>query len=177
MNRTEKTEVVKRLAEQLSQSPNIYLTDFTGIAVKPMTELRSKMRTAGVQYVVVKNTLALRALEEVSVSGIQDVLAGPTAFVFAGDDPVTAARLLAEFQKEHQGLKVKAGLVQGQPVSASEVKRLASLPSRDQLLGQALGLMQAPLQGFASAIDGLLYQMVGAIEALRAERAAAETQA
>jgi len=177
MNRTEKNQVVKRLAEQVSRSPTIYLTDFTGIAVKPMTELRSKMRTAGIRYVVVKNTLALRALEEASVSGIQDVLAGPTAFVFAGEDPLTAAKLLSEFQKEHEGLKVKAGLVDGQPVSAGEVKRLASLPSRDQLLGQALGLMQAPLQGFVGAVDGLLYQMVGAIEALRAARAAAEPQA
>jgi large subunit ribosomal protein L10 len=177
MNRTEKNEVVKRLAEQLSQSPNIYLTDFTGIAVKPMTELRSKMRKAGIRYVVVKNTLALRALEEASVSGIQDVLAGPTAFVFAGEDPLTAAKLLSEFQKEHEGMQVKAGLVDGQPVSAGEVKRLASLPSRDQLLGQALGLMQAPLQGFVSAVDGLLYQMVGAIEALRTVRAAAEPKA
>jgi large subunit ribosomal protein L10 len=176
MNRTEKSEVVERLAEQLSQSPNLYLTDFTGIAVKPMTELRSKMRSAGVQYLVVKNTLALRALEKAAVTGIQDVFAGPTAFVFAGEDPLGAAKLLAEFQREHEGLKVKAGLVDGQPVSAGEVKRLASLPSRDQLLGQALGLLQAPLQGFLGAVDGLLYQMVGAIETLRAERAAAEPQ-
>ena len=177
MNRTEKAQVVDRLTEELSRSPNLYLTDFTGIAVKPMTELRRKMRTAGVRFVVVKNSLALRALEGASVTGIGSVMAGPTGFVFAGEDPVAAAKLLAEFQREHESLKVKAGLVDGHPVTADEVKRLASLPSYEQLLGQALGLMQAPLQGFVGALDGLLYQMVGAIEALVAQRAAAEPQA
>ena len=116
-------------------------------------------------------------MEAAAVKGIEDVVTGPTAFVFAGEDPVTAAKLLADFQKEHEQLQVKAGLVDGQPVTADEVKRLASLPSREQLLSQALGLMQAPLQGFAGAIDSLLYQMAGAIDALRAQRAAAEPQA
>lgn len=177
MNRTDKTDMVERLSEQLSKSSTIYLTDFTGIAVKPMTELRRKMRVAGVQCTVVKNTLALRAMEAASVKGVEDVMSGPTAFVFAGEDPVTAAKILADFQKEHEQLQIKAGLVEGQPVTADEVKRLASLPSREQLLSQALGLMQASLQGFAGAIDGLLYQMVGAIDALRAQRAAGEPQA
>ncbi len=177
MNRTEKAQVVERLTEELSRSPNLYLTDFTGIAVKPMTELRRKMRSAGVRFVVVKNSLALRALESASMTGIDGVMTGPTGFVFAGEDPVAAAKLLAEFQREHESLKVKAGLVDGHPVTVDEVKRLASLPSYEQLLGQALGLMQAPLQGFVGALDGLLYQMVGAIEALAAQRAAAEPQA
>ena len=172
MNRTDKIDTVDRLSEQLSKSSTIYLTDFTGIAVKPMTELRRKMRVAGVQCTVVKNTLALRAMEAASVKGVEDVMSGPTAFVFAGEDPVTAAKILADFQKEHEQLQIKAGLVEGQPVTADEVKRLASLPSREQLLSQTLGLLQAPLQGFAGAIDGLLYQMVGAIDALRAQRAA-----
>jgi len=177
MNRTEKTQVVERLSEELSRSPNLYLTDFTGIAVKPMTELRRKMRTAGIRFVVAKNSLALRAMAGASVTGIEAVMVGPTGFVFAGEDPLAAAKLLAEFQKEHEALKVKAGFVDGHPVTADEFKRLASLPSHDQLLGQALGLMQAPLQGFVGALDGLLYQMVGAMEALRAQRAAAEPQA
>ncbi len=176
MNRTEKAEVVDRLAGRLAKSSTLYLTDFTGIAVKPMTELRRRMRQAGVEYAVVKNTLALRALEAASVIGVGEVLTGPTAFVFAGDDPVTAAKLLADFQKEHDALTIKAGLVGGQPITAAEIKRLASLPARDQLLGQAVGLMQAPLQGFIGALGGLLHQMVGVLEALREQSATAEPQ-
>lgn len=177
MNRTEKAAVIDRLRDRLSKSSNLYLTDFTGIAVKPMTELRSKMRSAGVEYVVVKNTLALRALKEASVAGVEEVLAGPTAFVFADDDPAGAAKLIMDFQKEHETLTVKAGLLEGRPIGPAEVKRLASLPSHDQMLGQVAGLLQGPLQGFVGALGGLLYQFVGALDALRTQRAGAEPQA
>jgi large subunit ribosomal protein L10 len=177
MNRDKKGEIVAQLTEQLSQSPNIYLTDFTGVTVKSITDFRRKLRDAGVQYTVVKNTLALRALEAASLTGVEDVVAGPTAFVFAGDDPMAAAQVLAEFSKKHDDFSVKAGLVEGRRVSAADVKRLASLPSRDEMLGQVAGLMQAPLQSFVGALDGLLYQMVGVLEALREQRATAEPQA
>ena len=172
MNRTEKAEFVNRLAERLTKSPNLYLTDFTGIAVKPVTELRRKLRSAGVDCMVVKNTLALRALEQASVEGLNDLLEGPTAFVFAGADPLSAAKVLTDFQTEHQQLTVKAGLLDGQRVDASYIKRIASLPPRDQLLSQAGGALQAPLQAFVGALSGLLNQMVGVLEALRSERAA-----
>jgi len=177
MNRDKKGEVVEQLTERLSQSPNIYLTDFTGVTVKSITDFRRKLRAAGVEYTVVKNTLAKRAFEAASVSGVDDVMAGPTALVFAGEDPVAAAQILAEFSKEHESFSVKAGLVEGQRVSGADVKKLASLPSREELLGQMAGLMQGPLQSFVGALDGLLYQMAGVLEALREQRAAAEPQA
>jgi large subunit ribosomal protein L10 len=85
--------------------------------------------------------------------------------------------VLAEFSKKHEKFAVKAGIVDGQHVTAADVKRLASLPSRDEMLGQLAGLMQAPLQSFVGALDGLLYQMVGVLDALREQRAAAEPQA
>lgn len=172
MNREQKAEVVKRLATELKDSPNLYLTDFTGIAVKPMTEFRNKLRSAGVRYRVVKNTLALQALEQASVTGFEEQFTGPTAVVFAGDDPLTAAKLITEFQKEHETLTVKAGLVEGRSVGPDEVRRLATLPSREELMSQMGGALQAPLQGFVGALSGLLNQFVGAVEALRADRAA-----
>jgi large subunit ribosomal protein L10 len=172
MNRTRKAELVKALATELQESPNLYLTDFTGIGVKPMTEFRAKLRGAGVRYRVVKNTLALQALEQASVTGLEDQITGPTAFVFAGEDPITAAKLLAEFQKEHDSLTVKAGLVEGRTVGPDEVTRLGTLPSREELMGQIGGALQSPLQGFVGALSGLLNQFVGAVEALRADRAA-----
>jgi len=173
MNRDQKGEIVAQLTERLQRSPNLYLTDFTGIGVKPMTELRRKLRDAGVEYVVVKNTLALRALDTVEVRDLTQGLKGPTAFVFAGPDPVSAAKVLTEFQKEHEVLTVKSGLLEGRAVTAEEVARLATLPSREQLLAQLGGALQAPMQGFVGALTGLLYQFVGAVEALRAERAGA----
>lgn len=171
MNRVKKLEIIEDLTARLRRSPNLYLADFTGIAVKPMTELRRKLRQAGVEFVVVKNTLALRALQDASVSELGTLLQGPTGFVFAGADPLAAAKVLADFQKEHETLRVKAGVVDGHAVTAEEVNRLATLPPRDRLLAQLGGAFQAPLQGFVGALSALLLQFVGAVEALRAERA------
>ncbi len=173
MSRDKKAEVVQDLTDRLQRSETLYVTDFTGIAVKPMTELRGKLRAAGVDYVVVKNTLALRALKEAKVTGLDELLRGPTGFVFAGADPVAAAKVLAAFQKEHETLTVKAGLVDGRQMTPKEIRRLATLPSRDELLAQMGGALQAPLQGFVGALTSMLYQFVGAVEALRAQRASA----
>jgi large subunit ribosomal protein L10 len=173
MDRENKAEVVRALADRLQRSETLYLTDFTGIAVKPMTELRGKLREAGVEYVVVKNTLALRALKEANVTGLDEVLRGPTGFVFAGADPLAPAKVLAAFQKEHETLTVKLGLVEGRQMTPEEISRLAALPSRDELLAQMGGALQAPLQGFVGVLSSMLYQFVGAVEALRAQRASA----
>jgi large subunit ribosomal protein L10 len=173
MNREKKAEVVRALADRLQRSETLYLTDFTGIAVKPMTELRGRLRDAGVEYVVVKNTLALRALKEAKVTGLDEVLRGPTGFVFAGADPLAAAKVLTAFQKEHETLTVKLGMVDGRQMTPAEISRLASLPSRDELLAQMGGALQAPLQGFVGVLSSMLYQFVGAVEALRAQRASA----
>jgi large subunit ribosomal protein L10 len=99
------------------------------------------------------------------------MLKGPTGLVLAGGDPVTVAKVLAEFQKDFEQLRVRAGIVEGRPVTSAEVTRLATLPPREQLFGQLAGTFQAPLQSFVGALGGLLYQMVGALEALRAQRA------
>ncbi len=170
MNRTEKGGIVDGLTGRFSRTGTIYVTDFTGLRVKNMTELRRRLRAAGGEYVVVKNTLALRALQAVSKGGLDDVLHGPTGLVFVEADPVATAKILADFQKEFERPAVKAGLVDGRRVTPDEVKRLATLPSRDQLLGQLAGTLQAPLAGFVGALNGLLYQLAGALEALKTQR-------
>ena len=173
MSRERKAEVVQKLTDRLQRAETLYLTDFTGIAVKPMTELRGKLRAAGVEYVVVKNTLARRALKEANVTGLDEVLNGPTGFVFGGAEPVAAAKVLAAFQKEHEILTVKAGLVEGRQMSPEEIRRIATLPSRDELMAQMGGALQAPLQGFVGVLSSMLSQFVGAVEALRAQRTSA----
>lgn len=171
MNKQEKQEFVSALAKRFASSPNVYVADFTGISVKGMTALRRQFRAEGVEFVVVKNTLARRALESASVTGLHDVLVGPTGLVFAGDDPVTAAKVLVDFQKAQENRPaIKAGLVDGKEVAAEHVVRLAALPTREELLGQVAGAFQAPLAGFVGALSGLLYEFVGSLEALRAQR-------
>jgi large subunit ribosomal protein L10 len=169
--KAQKQESVTTLAGKLKRSPTIYVTDFTGLNVARITDLRRKLRAAGVEYVVVKNTLALRALGEAQVTGFEEHLAGPTALVLAGADPVAAAKVLTDFAKEHEKPAIKIGLVDGKAVTPEQVKRLAMLPSRTELLAQLGGALQAPMANFVGALNGLLLMMVGALEALKTKRA------
>jgi len=105
-----------------------------------------------------------------AVTGLDDHLAGPTGLVLAGKDPVVAAKVLTDFAREFEKPAIKIGLVDGRPVTADQVRRLASLPPRDVLLSQLAGAMQAPMAQLAGVMNGMLYQMVGALEALRAQR-------
>ena len=170
MNKTERQETVESLTEQFRGSPNLYVTDFSGLNVLRLTEFRRRLRAAGVSYVVVKNTLAQRALAANSVTALDDHLAGPTGLVLAGKDPVAAAKVLTDFIREFEKPAIKMGLVDGRPVTGDQVKRLASLPPREVLLSQLAGAMQAPVAQLGGLLNGILYQMVGALEALRAQR-------
>ena len=173
MSKTARQETVDALTELLKGSPNIFVTDFTGLNVLRMTELRRRLRAAGVDYVVVKNTLAQRAFAANGVKALDDHLAGPTGLVLSGRDPVVGAKVLADFAKEFEKPAIKIGLVDGKPLTAAQIKRLAELPPKDVLLSQLAGYIQAPMAQFAGAMNALLYQMIGALEALRAQRSAA----
>jgi large subunit ribosomal protein L10 len=138
------------------------VTDFTGLDVARLTELRRRIRGAGARYVVAKNTLAQRAFAANDVSVLDEHLVGPTGLVLAGDDPLPAAKVLTEFAKEFEKPAVRAGLVDGAAVPPAYVKRLGEIPPREVLLAQ-----------FAGTMNNILYSMVAALEALRDQRAAA----
>ncbi len=170
--KTQKQDLVTALATKLQRAPTVYVTDFTGLDVARITDLRRRLRAAGVEYLVVKNTLARRALTDVQRAGLEPHLAGPTALVLGGADPVAAAKVLTDFAKEHEKPAIKIGLVEGRTVTPDQVKQLAALPSKPELLAQLGGALQAPMAGFLGAMNGLLYLMVGALEALQTKRSA-----
>ncbi len=171
MQRADKERLVEELSTKMRGAKALYYTDFTGLTVKRMTELRRRLRKAGVEYVVIKNTLALRAVNESGLVGTR--LRGPTGVVI-GRDPVTAARVLSDFAKEfEQKPAVKGGLLDGRALDSAQVKRLATMPSREQMLAELGAGLQAPLAGFAGALAGLLSTFVGALSALRAQRESA----
>ena len=168
MKRTDKEQLVIELKTKIDGAKALYYTDFTGLNVKNMTELRRRLRRAGVEYVVIKNTLALRAVNESGLAGTR--LRGPTGVVI-GQDPVAAAKVLNDFAKENeQRPAVKGGLLEGRPIDSKQVKHLASLPSREQMLADLAAGLQSPLAAFVGALNGLLYMWVGALEALRQQR-------
>ena len=155
MNRTERQETVESLSALLKDAPHVYVTDFSGMNVLRMTEFRRRLRAAGVSYVVVKNTLAQRALAANGITGLGEHLTGPTGLVLTKD-------ALADFAREFERPTVKAGLVDGKAVPPEHVKRLGQIPSREVLLAQIAG-----------SLNGLLYSFVGALEALREQRGTA----
>ena len=168
MKRAEKEQLVNDLRDKLQGAKSLYYTDFTGLNVKRMTELRRRLRRAGVEYVVIKNTLALRAVNESGLVG--ERLKGPTGLVM-GRDPVAAARVLTDFAKEfEQKPAVKGGLLEGKAVDAAQVKQLASLPSREQMLADLGAGLQSPMAAFVGALNGLLYMFAGALDALKSQR-------
>ena len=173
MSKTERQATVESLTELLKGSPNVFVTDFTGLNVLRMTELRRRLRGAGIDYVVVKNTLAQRAFAANGVHALDEHLAGPTGLVLSGTDAMAGAKVLTDFAREFEKPAIKIGLVDGRPVTPDQVKRLADLPPREVLLAQLAGYIQAPMAQFAGVMNGLLSQMVGALEALRAQRSAA----
>jgi large subunit ribosomal protein L10 len=168
MKRAEKEQLVTELRDKLKTAQSLYYTDFTGLNVKRMTELRRRLKRAGVEYVVIKNTLALRAVNESGLVG--ETLKGPTGLV-VGKDPVSAAKVLTEFAKEFEDKPtVKGGLLQGKKIDNAQLKRLASLPSREQMLADLGAGMQSPMAAFVGALSGLLYMFVGAVDALKSQR-------
>ena len=171
MKRTEKEQLVDDLSAKIKGANALYYTDFTGLNVKRMTELRRRLRKAGVEYVVIKNTLALRAASQ---SGLPSAdLRGPTGVVI-GSDPVAAAKVLSDFARENeQRPEVKGGLLEGRPIDTAQVKQLASLPSREQMLAELGAGLQSPMAAFVGALSGLLYMFAGALESLRQQRESA----
>ena len=151
MKRTEKEQLVSELKGKMEGATALYFTDFTGLNVKRMTDLRRRLRKAGVEYVVIKNTLALRAVNESGLTGSK--LKGPTGVVVSKDAAV-AAKVLVDFAKENeQKPALKGGLVEGEVVSEAEVKKLATLPSKEVALGLLAGAMNGVLMVFALALE------------------------
>ena len=146
MSKTERQATVEELTAKLTSSPTLYVTDFSGLTVEHMTDFRRRLRAVGARYLVVKNTLARRALAAGHVTALPgDLLKGPIGIVLAGADPFPAAKVLGEFAKTHIKPSVRAGLVDGRQVEPAYVKRLGELPSKEALLGQ-----------FAGALNGIL---------------------
>ncbi|HRN51947.1 MAG TPA: 50S ribosomal protein L10 [Gemmatimonadaceae bacterium] len=159
MKRSDKDQLVAELKGKLEGAAAVYYTDFTGLNVKSMTNLRRRFRKAGVEYVVIKNTLALRAVNEAGLAG--QALKGPTGVVVA-KDAIAAAKLLADFAKENDSKpSIKGGLWEGKAVDEAMVKKLASMPTRDEALSILVGTFNSVLMMFALALDAKKTQLEG----------------
>lgn len=151
----QKQTIVEDIVQMLSNSKSTIVTDYRGLNVKQVNELRKKLREAGVEYRVLKNTLTRRATERVGLTDIDKHLEGPTAIAFSNEDVVAPAKVLFKFSKENDALEIKGGVVEGKIVGYEEIKSLADLPSREDLLSMLLSVLQAPIRNFALAIKAV----------------------
>ncbi|MDQ3555595.1 MAG: 50S ribosomal protein L10 [Gemmatimonadota bacterium] len=176
MKREHKDEFVGEFQQKLEASNAFYLTDFTGLNVKQITEFRARLRKEGLEYVVVKNTLAQRALQGLELPDVAGFFTGPTGVVVSRNDPVSAAKVLTDFAREFGDRPaVKVAVVERKEYGPAQVKSLADLPPKEVLLAQMAGGLQAPMARLAGGMSQLLAGFARAVDALRQQRDEAGT--
>jgi large subunit ribosomal protein L10 len=169
----EKQQIAEDLRDRLSRSAIIVLTDYKGLDVAAMNDLRRKLRAEEIEYQVVKNTLLIRAAEDNDFALIKDHFKGPSAIALGYEDPVAPAKVLSEFAKENKNLEIKAGVMNGQVLDANAIKELAKLPSREVLLGQLLSALNAIPTSFVRTIAEVPRSFVSVLAAIRDQKEAA----
>ena len=170
VSRKLKESVVATLIGDLGESGSVILTDFTGVNVETMTELRTQMRENNITFTVVKNTLLRRIFNEMEVKsdeGVYAMMEGPTALAYATDE-VLPIKIIKKFADNHKGLpRVKGGFVSGETYEVTKLMRLADIPSRDELIAKFMGSARSPLQGFVSVSSGIIKKFFFAVNAIR----------
>ncbi|MGD8394310.1 MAG: 50S ribosomal protein L10 [Candidatus Eiseniibacteriota bacterium] len=160
----QKEAVVQELAEQFRVARGVVFADYRGLDVEAMTELRRRCREASVRFRIAKNTLSRLAISEAGLESVGDALTGPTGLALADDDELAPARVLVDFAKENDKLAIKAGVVDGRLYGIDEVKALAALPPRDQLLAQLLSVIEQPLVGVIGVAQRLVQDVLSCAE-------------
>ena len=149
----QKKEEVAKLAEKMKEAKLILLTDYRGINVADVTELRSELRKSDSEYKVIKNNITRRALAEAGIEGLEDLLEGPTAVIMNNEDYLEAAKTIYNFSKDNDFYKIKGGIIEGKVMSAEEIITLAKLPSKETLIGMLAGALLGNISKLAVALN------------------------
>jgi large subunit ribosomal protein L10 len=173
MKRSEKEQIIAAVTEKIERAKGLYFADFTGITVEQINDLRREFRKANVDYQVVKNTLARKALESVTgYDKVLDKLERPTAIAFGYDDPIAPARIIKKFREKNEKLTLKVCVIEHQVFEGSQLDEIAKLPSRSEIIAGILGTIQAPTQGVAATITAVMRDLVSVIDAIEKKKAA-----
>jgi len=170
LTRADKEQLLTQYEEGIKTAPHAFLLGYQGITVPQVTALREKVRATGGQYLVVKNTLALRAIDGAALAELKEHFVGPTAVVWSEKDPVALAKALTDFAKDVPAIKFKAGLVEGRAVPAAQIKDIAALPSREELIAKLLFLLQSPIARFARVLAAVPQSFVAVLDQVRIQR-------
>jgi large subunit ribosomal protein L10 len=170
LSRQQKVDLVDKYKQEMAGAPHAFLLDYKGITVPQVTELRAKIRETGGQYLVVKNTLALRAIEGQPLEQLKELFDGPVAVAYSQDDAVSLAKALTTLAKTVPAIQVRGGLVNGQAVEADQVKEIAELPTREELIAKLLFLLQSPVTRFVRVLAAVPRDFVVVLEQVRQKK-------
>jgi large subunit ribosomal protein L10 len=174
MNRSEKEAIISEVNEKASRASALYFADFTGLSVAEETELRREFRKSGVEYRVVKNTLARKALENVEgCDQVLNQLVGPTGIAFGYDDAIVPAKIIKKFSERTGKLNLKLAVIEKKMFQGSKLDELAKLPSRKELIAGILGTLQSPMVGIVGAVNAVLRDLVSVIGEVAKKKQAA----
>ncbi len=173
MNIEEKKQFVEALKERLDKAKIAILTDYKGLDVEAITELRAKLREARIEFQVIKNTMLRLASDGTDIAPIRDSFVGPSAIALSYDDPVAPAKILTDFAKSNAKLEIKVGVMNGKVLDLSSIKALADLPSREQLLAMVLSTMNAVPTSLVTALSDVPRRMVNVLQAIKDQKEAA----
>ena len=169
----QKVDQVAEITEQFKNTAGCWFVDARGLSVKEVQELRVQIRNSGGHMHVYKNKLAARAMADLDLPEIPEILAGPTAFVFCDKDVAAPAKVIKEFSAEHENLEMKGGFVEGSVVSVEDALKIADLPSKEQLVAMLLSTLQAPVTGLVRVCNAPIESLARAIKAIADEKQAA----
>ena len=173
MPNAQNQEMLANIKADLEAAGAVWVVDYRGFTVKEIQQLRRNIREADGQMKVYKNTIMHLALSQADLPTLDDLLAGPSAFVFAGTDVAASAKAIKEFAKDNENLQIKGGLMDGAAVSAAEVEAIASLPSREVLMAQIAGAISGVARGLATSINGVPRGVAQVVSAVADQKEAA----
>ena len=177
MPKPENIATVEEIKGKLDSAQVAILTEFQGLNVAEITELRKLFREADVDYKVYKNTLTSLAASQLGVAGVDEYLVGTTALAISQDDPVAPAKIIKDFAAKHQDLKVKAGILNKKVITSDDVVALAGIPPREVLIGMALGGMLAPISGLLRVLQGPIQSLAFVLKNLADQKSEGEDAA
>ncbi|MBW2450640.1 MAG: 50S ribosomal protein L10 [Deltaproteobacteria bacterium] len=167
-----KKEIVKDLHEKFLRSKVVILTDYKGLDVTTINDLRRRLGAEEIEYKVVKNSLLIRASEETDIALIKDYFKGPSAIALSYDDPIAPAKVLTKFSEEHKQLEIKTGVMDGRVLDMGAIKRISALPGREELLGQFLSVANGVVTGFVRVLNAVPAQFLNVLQAIKEQKEA-----
>lgn len=169
----QKIAIAEELHEKFAKAKVVIVTDYKGMDVAATNQLRRKLREAGIEYRVAKNSLLARASKDTGVEAIRDQFKGPNAIALSYDDPVAPAKVLTEFMKANAKLEIKVGVLNGRALNLEDIKALSALPSREVLLSQVLSVMNAVPTSFVRVLSGVPVKFLNVLQAIKEKKEAA----